>query len=101
MQTEEENNETKILRKERRNCLRKCFCLFKYVIDHENLGFFFIFFFTNLLQVIKRLKQLHYFCTTCCIFYAHIASLLSQVYSHTNFVYKYMNPLKVIYEEEK
>ena len=56
MQTEEENNETKILRKERRNCLRKCFCLFKYVIDHENLGFFFIFFFTNLLQVIKRLK---------------------------------------------
>ena len=43
MQTEEENNETKRLRKERRNYLQKCFCLFKYVVDHGNVGFFSFF----------------------------------------------------------
>ena len=31
------------LRRKRRNCLRKCFYLLKYVIDHENVGFFFLF----------------------------------------------------------
>ena len=41
MQTEEKNNETKRGRAERRNCLRKCFHSFKYVIEHANVRFFF------------------------------------------------------------
>ena len=40
MQTEEKNNETKRGRTERRNCLRKCFHSFKYVMDHANVRFF-------------------------------------------------------------
>ena len=40
-------------------------------------------------------------CTTCCIFSAHIDSQLSQVYSHTIFIFfEYMNFLKTIHEEE-
>ena len=41
------------------------------------------------------------FYTTYCFFLAHIASQLPQVYSHANFFYKYMNPLKIIHKEEK
>ena len=41
MQTEEKNNETRQGRSERRNCLRKCFHSFKYVVDHANVCFFF------------------------------------------------------------
>ena len=37
------------------------------------------------------------FCTTCCIFLAQTASQPSLVYSHTNFLFEYMNCLKIIH----
>ena len=101
MQTEEKNKETKRRQSERRICLRKCFHLLKYVIDHENFYFFFV---TSLRTCYKSLNdnqtQHDSFCTTCCIFSGHIASQHRQVSSHTNFVYEYMNSLKTIHEEE-
>ena len=38
----EEKNETKTCQSKWRNCLQKCFHLFKYVIDHANVHFFFL-----------------------------------------------------------
>ena len=37
---------------------------------------------------------------TCCIFSTQIASQLSHVYSHTNFLFKFMNFLKIVHEED-
>ena len=37
LETGEKNNETKRRQSDRRYCLRKCFHLFKYVIDHKNV----------------------------------------------------------------
>ena len=42
METKEKNNETKRRQSERRNCLQKCFHLFKYLIDSGNVPFFFL-----------------------------------------------------------
>ena len=47
------NYETKRRESDRKNCRRKCFHLFKYVIDHGKSSLFLLDFFTNLLQVTK------------------------------------------------
>ena len=81
---------------ERRNCLRKCFPLSKYIMENENVHFSF---FISLQTSSKSLDDINRFscnslCTTCCIFLAQIVLQLSQVYSHTNFVYEYVNSLQ-------
>ena len=78
----------------------KCFHLFKYVIDQANVRFF-IDFFTNLLSDIKPRKYLYCFVYYLLHLFSHIDSQLSQVYSHTIFIFfEYMNFLKTIHEEE-
>ena len=40
------------------------------------------------------------FCTSCYTFSAHIALQVSQVYSHTIFLFEYMNFIKMIHKEK-
>ena len=56
-QTGEKNNEAKRSQSKRRNCLRKCFHLFKCIIDHANIRFLSDFF-TNLLPSVKDVYSL-------------------------------------------
>ena len=78
-------------RSERRNCQRKCFHSFNYIIDHASIR---VFFYVNSLHC-----SCDSFYTTCYIL-AQIALQLSQAYSHTSFLFEYMNFLKIIHEKE-
>ena len=78
--TEEKSNETRRDRSERRNCLRKCFHSFKYVIDHANFSFFLL---SKLYTLLRAIPSVPLAASS------HIASQLSQVYSHTNFLFEY------------
>ena len=66
---------------------------FHYVIDHASIRFFF---YVNSLHC----DLCDSFCTTCCILSVMITSQLSQAYNHTNFLFEYMNFLKIIHEKK-
>ena len=88
----------KIMRKrcwERRNCLWKFLIFFKYILGHTNVCFFFWNYSWVYFHLLNGVNSLHCFVWfilyTCCIFSARIASQLSHVYNHKEFLFEYMN----------
>ena len=90
---QKKNNKTKSGQSERRNYLPKCFHSFKYIIDLTNVCLFFLISLwtrSHSLSDIVYTASCNSIFTTCCIFSAQITSQLSQVYSHTNFLFQYI-----------
>ena len=73
-QTKEKNNEIKRGRSERRNCLRKCFHSFKYVIDHLHLRFFFLVSSPTCSHSLNDVISLHWFVSTLLYYLLHLFS---------------------------
>ena len=80
-------------RSERRNCQRNRFHSFSYALDHASIR---VFFYVN---------SLHCFVWFHSYYFLHLLSSyrfsrLSQAYSHTNFLFEYINFLIIIHEKE-
>ena len=82
-QTEDKNKKTERVR---RNCLRKCFHTFRYIIDHTNVPFFFYVNSLHCFVWFPVYYLLHLFGSDC---FAALTSLWPY-----KFLFKYMNFLK-------
>ena len=83
MQTEEKNNETISGRSKRRNCLRKCFHSFKYIISSCKCSLFLNRSHKCLLFLLSKLLTL--LCVIPSVLLAASSQIVSQVYTHKNF----------------
>ena len=86
---------------ERRNSLRKCLHLFKYIIDIRNYSLFSSWFFYQPAPISKLHKEFTFLRVILSVLLAVSFKLrLLQAYSHTNFSFRYINFSKIIHEEE-